>query len=144
MKKLLRMFFVADLPIATAYPIRMGIFYYAAAFSFLIAAYFVIADTVKNPNLAKEIFIKLFIAIILVGLVFFIVTFLYSKVVSKDYEKIVNFADTLSKGNLSEERINLSILADADLIKIKEALERLRNSLVISRELLKKRASKNK
>ncbi len=76
-------------------------------------------------------------------MVFFIVTFLYLKVVSKDYEKIVNFADTLSKGNLSEERVNLSILTDADLIKIKEALERLRNSLVISRELLKKRASKN-
>jgi hypothetical protein len=45
----------------------------------------------------------------------------------------------LSKGNLDKNEVKLSSLADVDLIKIKEALERLRNSLLISKELLKKK-----
>lgn len=139
MKKLLRIVFMSDLPIGVAYPARMGLFYYSAAFIFLITVYFVINDTVKSPELAEQVFLKVLATVIVVGIVFFFITYLYSRMVSKDYEKITQFADSLSKGNLEKEKVELSFLADSDLIKIKEALERLRNSLIISKELLKKR-----
>ncbi|SMP15369.1 hypothetical protein SAMN06265339_1386 [Desulfurobacterium pacificum] len=139
MKKILRAFFMSDLPIRLAYPVRMGLFYYTTAFIFLVVAYFVVADTVKEPALAKLVFEKLLVAIIVVGLFFFVVTYVYSRIVSEDYEKITNFAESLSKGNLDKNEVKLSSLADVDLIKIKEALERLRNSLLISKELLKKK-----
>jgi len=142
-KKLLRAFFMSDLPIRLAYPVRMGLFYYTTAFIFLIVAYFVVADTVKEPALAKLVFEKLLVAIIVVGLLFFVITYVYSRVVSEDYEKITNFAESISKGNLDEAEVKLSTLADADLVKIKESLERLKRSLLISKELLKKRNSKN-
>ena len=141
MKKVLRKIFMSDLPIQIAYLARMGLFYYLVAFIFLIIAYLIVDDTVKNPGVAKLVFVKLLFSIIALGILFFMVTYLYARIVSRDYEEVSNFADTLSKGNFEKKKVELSFLADYDLIRIEEALERLRKSLIISRKILDKRNS---
>jgi hypothetical protein len=57
---------------------------------------------------------------------------------SSDYRKVRKFAEEISKGNY-DFIPELSSIADKDLQDIKESLLKLRKSLIISKELLKKR-----
>ncbi|ADY72845.1 histidine kinase [Desulfurobacterium thermolithotrophum DSM 11699] len=137
----LRKFFLSDLPIRVSYPLRMGIFYYTTALIFLVASYVIITESIHNSELAKEVFFKLLVAILAVGAVFFIITYMYAKISAEDYKKVEQFAEEISKGNF-DYKVELSPIADVDLIRIYQRLEKLRASLILSRELLKRKKTK--
>jgi len=141
MRRLLRLLFLSDLRINLSYPLRMGLFYWLVALSFLALSYAVLKSQISDSGLAIAVLRKLFFYEVVLGLVLFFVTFVYAVVSSSDYRKVQKFADEIARGNF-EFSPRLSPIADKDLISIKESLNKLRKSLIISKELLKKRSER--
>ena len=140
--KLLRLIFLSDLKINLAYPIRMGLFYWVSALSFLAVTYYVVSTRLHDRALAETLLKELFTYQIFLGALFFVITFTYTLVASSDYGKVQRFARKLSKGEF-EKPPSLSPLADKDLQEITDALVRVRRSFIITKELLNKRRSKS-
>jgi hypothetical protein len=140
MRKLLRFLFLSNLRINLSYPLRLGFLYWSTALFFLFASYLVIKAQISDSKLAYQILKELFVYEFLLGSVLFLVTLLYSLVSSSDYRKVRKFAEEISRGNY-DFIPELSSIADRDLQDIKESLLKLRKSLIISKELLKKRKS---
>ncbi|SMO68072.1 hypothetical protein SAMN06269117_11830 [Balnearium lithotrophicum] len=134
MKKLLRLLFLSNVKIRLSYPLRMALFFWLIVGFFLISAYYVL--TVKYPvNVGAVKIIKdLFLYALLLSFFPFLFTIIYTVNASKDYETVENLAKELARGNL-ETKMNISYLADRDLVSIYEALEKLRKSLILSKEL---------
>lgn len=141
MKRLLRLLFLSDLRINLSYPLRMGLFYWLVALSFLALSYGVLKSQISDSSLALRVLRELFLYELILGAVLFLITFIYAVVSSSDYKKVQKFADEIARGNF-EFSPKLSPIADKDLISIKESLNKLRKSLIISKELLKKRSER--
>ncbi|RKQ60366.1 hypothetical protein C7457_1627 [Thermovibrio guaymasensis] len=141
MKRVLRFFFLSDLRINLSYPLRMGILYWLVALSLLVLSYTVLKSQISDSHLVLRLLKELFIYELVLGFILFLITSIYAVVSSSDYRKIQRFADEIAKGNF-EFNPELSPIADKDLISMKESLNKLRKSLIISRELLKKRSEK--
>jgi signal transduction histidine kinase len=136
LKKLLRLIFLADVPISVAYPLRMGIYYWVLSFLFLLSARKVLIQYINNPELVAQITRQLFLVVLSLGVVFFLITVLYAVISSTDYKKIKEMAHKISRGEFNYDA-ELSSLADKDLKEIHDSLLRLKKSLIISWELLK-------
>jgi len=137
----MRLIFLSNLGIRKAYPMRMALLFWLTLAFFLVSAYYILS--VKYPiNVgAFEIVKELFLYAIPLSLILFFITLSYTISASRDYEEVEKFAKELSKGNLNA-RANLSGMADRDLIEIYQALEKLRKSLILSKELLKNKREK--
>ena len=141
MKRLLRFLFLSDLRINLSYPLRMGLFYWLVALLFLALSYGVLKSQISDFSLALRVLRELFLYELILGAVLFLITFIYAVVSSSDYKKVQKFADEIARGNF-EFSPKLSPIADKDLISIKESLNKLRKSLIISKELLRKRSER--
>ena len=139
--KLLRLVFLSDLRINLAYPIRMGLFYWVTAFSFLAVTYYIVSTRLHDKALAEFLIKELFAYQIFLGALFFVITFTYTLIASSDYGKVQRFARKLSRGEF-EEPPKLSPLADKDLQEITDALVKVRRSFIITKELFKKRSKR--
>jgi len=137
--KLLRLIFLSDFKLKTAYPIRMGLFYWISALSFLAVTYYVVSTRLQDRALAAQLLKELLTYQFLLSIFFFVITFIYTLVASSDYGKVQAFARKLSKGEF-EEPPKLSSLADKDLREIVDALVKVRRSFIITKEMLKKRS----
>ncbi len=138
MRKILRLLFLSDLEINKAYPIRMALFYWLTVFLFMGAAYYTLSQKFPNSNLAVDVVKDLFICAVVFSIFFFLFVFAYSLAASKDYRAVEEYAKSLAKGKLDAD-VELSSVADRDIIEIYRALDKLRRSLLLSKELLKKR-----
>ena len=141
MGKLLRLIFLSDLEINRAYPIRMALFYWITVFLFIGAAYYTLSQKFPGSRLAVEVVESLFIYSAVISVFFFIFVLIYTLKASKDYRALEEYAKSLAKGDLQSE-VKLSPLADKDIVEIYNSLDKLRRSLILSQELLKKKERK--
>jgi len=141
MKRLLRLLFLSDLEINKAYPIRMALFYWITVFLFIGAAYYTLSQKFPGSRLAVEVVESLFIYSAVISIFFFIFVLIYTLKASKDYRALEEYAKSLAKGDLQSE-VKLNPLADKDIMEIYNSLDKLRRSLILSQELLKKKERK--
>ncbi len=141
MKKLLRFLFLSDLEINKAYPVRMALFYWITVFLFIGAAYYTLSHKFHGSRVAIEVVEDLFIYAAVISIFFFLFVLAYTFKASKDYRALEEYAKSLARGELQSE-VKLSSLADRDILEIYHALDKLRRSLILSQELLRKREKK--
>ena len=143
MKKLLRILFLSDFEINKAYPLRMAIFYWITVFLFIGAAYYTLSRKFPGSKLAFDIVENLFIYAVVISIFFFIFVLVYTLTASRDYRALEEYAKALARGEL-DSKVELSAVADKDIVEIYKALDKLRRSLLLSQELLKNRDRERK
>ncbi|WP_457680566.1 histidine kinase [Thermovibrio sp.] len=141
MKKLLRVLFLSDLKINLASPLRTVAFYFSLLGAFLLMAFFTLRSQGMNDEFLLTSLKRVFIYGVALGSLLFLVALFYSVISASDYKKVKEFADKISKGSFTCSP-KLSFIADKDLVDIRESLDRMQKSILISRELLKKRSKK--
>ncbi len=137
MRKFLRLFLFADLPVEVAFPLRFLMTTLTMTVVFIMAGH-VVADKyfggIPRINDALRSFD---IIIIVAGATITLAGAIYAKTIAHDYEELKRVIDELSKGNL-DVQMKLSPVADRDLIELAKAIERLRASLKVSLKLAMK------
>ncbi len=141
MRRLLRILFLSDLEINKAYPLRMALFYWITVLLFIGAAYYTLSLKFPGSKLALSVVETLFIYAAVISIFFFIFVLAYTFTASRDYKVLEEYAKSLARGEL-DSRIELSPVADKDIVEIYKALDRLRRSLILSQELLKRKEKK--
>lgn len=140
MKKLLRILLLSDLRPTISYPVRVLFFYSLVACALPVILYFNLRDKMV-PAQAFEVAEKLLFYEVWVGITVGFVAFIYAFLVGSDYLRVKEFAKRIARGEFNYE-LKLSSFADREVVELYRELTKLRNSLVISQELLRRRPTK--
>jgi len=142
MKKLLRLILFSDFKTAVSYPARILLFYGIVAVTLPVFLYFGLREELGAPQAALVVKELIFYEI-LIGLTVVLAAFYYALLTGSDYTRVKDFASRIARGNFNFEP-HLSTLADREVVELYRELSKLRSSLLVSKELLRRRAGRGR
>lgn len=137
MKRLVRLLLLADFKSAIAYPVRVLLFYCVVAFTLPVLLYINLREKLVAVQ-ALEVVKELINYEIIIGITLVMGAFIYAFFVGSDYTRVREFARRVVKGDFNYE-LELSSIADREAMELYRELLKLRNAIVVSQALLKKR-----